>query len=500
MSDSQTHFIAKCPHCSSSLKVRRIYLGQTVACKQCGHSFIGNEAQQPSAVGSGANAARPIAQPSRDVERILVVCQNCRVSLSVKSSRIGQVIRCKQCDSEIVVIPAPAAQPAPGSAAVRSTPADDLLHLATLPENGGEAEESLRTECETLHAELEKLGVERNLLESELERLREEGREMCTAQSQRDELARTLEERIRDLEAVRAERDSIGEQLKKQAEELNATRGERARADSEQEHREQIARALEECRRELEAVHAERDSWGEQLKQREEELGATRAAHERADAERQAALRDIEQHRSRADREEASNQSEIQELRQTLDRQRKDHQDELARRTAEFDELSDQYRQLRDQLDASDRAIKEHQDRNQELIEAQTQLESDLRSQLAGERRGQLELESQLEGERRRQLELEAQFEGERRRQLQLEEQLEVLRAESTALRESASRSPTFQPNGPELGALDPARHDELGSARAEILKLKQQIGELERLQHDISNVLNTLGLRVDLG
>jgi hypothetical protein len=52
----------------------------------------------------------------------------------------------------------------------------------------------------------------------------------------------------------------------------------------------------------------------------------------------------------------------------------------------------------------------------------------------------------------------------------------------------------------PESRSDDPAREDELESARAEILRLRQQLGEPERLQRDISEVLDGLGLRFDVG
>jgi chromosome segregation ATPase len=190
----------------------------------------------------------------------------------------------------------------------------------------------------------------------------------------------------------------LAEALKQREEELNATRAVQARADAEQFQREQLARTLEERTRDLDGVRAERDTLAEALKQRGEELNATRAEHQRADMERQAALVDIAQHRSRADRDQAMYQTEIEGLRQTLDLQRRDHQDELVRRSYELDELTEQYRRLRDQL-----------------------------------------------------------------------------------------------------GSTEPA-FNELESARAEIGKLRQQLAESERLQREISSVLNGLGLRFDLG
>src|SRR5262245_27887728 len=63
MNDVQTHFVAVCPTCSSSLRVRRAYIGQLVVCKQCNMSFRAEEADQPSTTGSGSVEAGPVVQP-----------------------------------------------------------------------------------------------------------------------------------------------------------------------------------------------------------------------------------------------------------------------------------------------------------------------------------------------------------------------------------------------------------------------------------------------------
>ncbi len=313
MSDPQSHFVTICPQCSSALKVRRIYLGQIVACKQCKHTFMGTETEEPTAVIPGAQATGPSAQPARNVERIEVVCENCKISLSVKTSKIGQVIRCKQCEREILVKAARETQQAPALAASGSgsVSADDLLPLATDDRRGDEKYNRLRSERAVFQAEFEKLSVAHNLLEAEIERLRlahsqvvfdkkrlseqleqlaagqdarrakegwippaearswveergslrdeidrlrDETRELRAEQSGREELAKALEERTTDLASVRAERDSLGEQLKQREEKLDATRAEKVRADAEQSGREELAKALEERTTDLASV------------------------------------------------------------------------------------------------------------------------------------------------------------------------------------------------------------------------------------------------------
>jgi chromosome segregation ATPase len=536
MTESATHFMTTCPLCTSKLQVKRIYLGQVISCKQCGHSFLATDASERDELSPGEHVAIPLFQTSGNSERIAVVCENCKVSLSVKRSRVGQVIRCKQCDHEILVQPpreTAAAAPPPASAR-GAISAESLLRLAGSegPELEDDAQRAAR---DHLQAELEQLRVAHALLRGELEEmeracqgtlaeneslheqlgrlpsLEQQAKELDAARTERDSAATQLKQREAELDAARTERDSTAAQLKQREAELDAARTERdstaaqlkqreAELDAARPERDSTAAQLKQWEAELDAARTERDSTAAQLKQweadrdaarserdscaarlkeREAEFETARAHHSRADSQRQAALEQLEQHRSAlAARDQATSQAEdrfrteIGDLRRALEHQEHSHRDELARRTAELEDLNEQVRRVRDQLEASELACQNHQGRRQELALQKSQLESDLQSRL----------------------------ESERCRRSELEGEVAALRAEIATREASALRVAAPGPPGPDPTALGNSREAELESARAEIQKLRNQLREMERIQREIDAVLDGLGLRFELG
>ncbi len=237
MSETELKFITICPRCSSALKVRRVYLGQMVACKQCSHSFVGVEVDAPFAVMTGLYGSEPRADRSQNDERIQVVCQSCEVVLSVRRSRTGQVISCKQCGREIVIKAVQEASPEPVLAVAGSTSADHLLHLATGRGRMVEAYEPIRSQYKDFESELDTIRVARDLLETELARLQpaydlvkaEKARliEQLDAQSRLEsdfrsqlELRRCRQSELE--EQLRAERENHQAELLRRTAELDA--------------------------------------------------------------------------------------------------------------------------------------------------------------------------------------------------------------------------------------------------------------------------------------
>ncbi len=117
MNDTQTHFVAVCPHCSTALKIRRVFVGQQVQCKHCEKAFVAEDAGLPGTVETGEAAAHPVQTPSTG-ERIVVTCPTCQTTLSVRRIYIGRQVRCKQCDDTFLVsdptpgdLPSPSTQP-----------------------------------------------------------------------------------------------------------------------------------------------------------------------------------------------------------------------------------------------------------------------------------------------------------------------------------------------------------------------------------------------------
>ena len=142
-----------------------------VACKQCSHSFVGVEVETPIAAMNGLYGSERLADLPQNDERIQVVCRNCEAVLSIRRSRVGQVVSCKQCSHDIQIKALPEAGAKPVLAMVGSTSADNLLDLATGRGGPFETYEPIRSQYNDFESELEKMRVAHDLLETELARL-----------------------------------------------------------------------------------------------------------------------------------------------------------------------------------------------------------------------------------------------------------------------------------------------------------------------------------------
>jgi uncharacterized protein YbaR (Trm112 family) len=180
MSESQTHFITICPDCSARLKVKREHLGKLLLCKRCSRTFPGKESNGWGGAGAGETAARPAAPPARNGDRLQLVCPGCHAELSVRHTLVGQMIRCKLCDREILV-PAPFEGLQASSAARLDVPASERVMEGPAPSaserrNGERAPAPV--ERDQLRAEVERLAAAQNLLENEMEELKRRLREL----------------------------------------------------------------------------------------------------------------------------------------------------------------------------------------------------------------------------------------------------------------------------------------------------------------------------------
>src|SRR5262245_5057511 len=106
MSEPGTHLLAVCPKCETHLRVSRDFLGQQLRCKRCNHKFTVGEMIQPMTPGTGEYVAPAIKPPSPD-DRIVVVCPGCQSSLRVRRVYIGHHVRCKQCEHTFLVASPP---------------------------------------------------------------------------------------------------------------------------------------------------------------------------------------------------------------------------------------------------------------------------------------------------------------------------------------------------------------------------------------------------------
>ncbi len=191
MIDTQTHFIAACPHCSAGLKVRRAYLGQQVRCKQCNAVFTAEEGPVGGEAVPGETRAWPGSNPSAPpVERIVVACPNCQAPLSVRRAYIGQQVRCKQCD-EAFRVTDPGGNGPVGSSDDHAAAANGRgVDLKELDRLRGEVErlsaenQRLQSEADRIrseHGQVERLSAENQRLQSEVDRVRSEHGELRSA-------------------------------------------------------------------------------------------------------------------------------------------------------------------------------------------------------------------------------------------------------------------------------------------------------------------------------
>ncbi len=183
MNDPQTHFVAVCSHCSTALKVRRVFAGQAVRCKHCEKTFVAEETDVPDTKGSEETVAQPVPDPSKE-ERITVSCPSCQTTLSVRRVYIGRRVRCKQCDEPFLVSD-PTAADQPSHADQADRPETNGAHEAVQAEISRRSQElqaahdqhqAERDRARSLQANLDRLSSENQELEAANARLQAEVR------------------------------------------------------------------------------------------------------------------------------------------------------------------------------------------------------------------------------------------------------------------------------------------------------------------------------------
>jgi uncharacterized protein (DUF983 family) len=342
MNAAQTHFVAVCPHCSTGLKIRRVYLGQRVVCKQCSQSFMGEEREGPStmAFGEGEAGARVPASPQED--RIIATCPTCRATLRVRRRYIGNNVICKECERTFLVSPPVDAPSNPVAESPRRAEHDRIL---------------------AAHREL---------------------------QAEHGRLAGLLAQRDMDLDAARADPDRPGlerERALVEVQRLREVHAERERAIQDEGHllRAEAERLrLEEGRMRAEIADLHRafvraeQAHGEELSRRDDQI---REAREHAkDAEDVRAQRD--QLRAECDRL----RSGVEDLRRTLEEDQRTDRQELARVEAELVGLAGRNRELEDLYESARQLCADYQDRNQGLIGELARLRSEATARTYAER------------------------------------------------------------------------------------------------------------------
>ena len=195
MNETQTHFSATCPYCSTRLRIRRVFAGQQVQCKHCNETFVAKETDEATSSGSGDGNPGQGSSPPADQERAVVTCPNCRTSLSIRRIYIGRQVRCKQCDENFLASdPSPMIAPSRESRLDVSGNNDESTALRTERDRLSSELQRLRDEHEKLETDHHRLSAEHDQLKSDLERLKEEG----------NSIRGSLDRATSELESIRA--------------------------------------------------------------------------------------------------------------------------------------------------------------------------------------------------------------------------------------------------------------------------------------------------------
>lgn len=496
MTDVATHFFSVCPNCSTALRIRRVYAGQPVQCRQCSRVFVATESAGSNGSVSTETPAPPGDSGSPAVERLLSSCPHCRATLSVRKAFIGQTVRCKQCDEAFVVT-----DPSAGPAAVP--------HEAMPDSVGGdraaiEAErDRLRTELEQLSHENTRLQVDHGALRVDHERLIADNAALA---SERDRLA----DENRDLTALH---DALQAEQERVAADRDCLAGERERLVADKDQLQVGHDRLLADLNQLKAEHDRLREDHERLKSQRDQLQAERdqlqAEHDQQRVERgrfEAAVVELsvtaETQRVESERLRAS-EAELLSERNAL----KAGREELE---AEHDELRVRNNRLRaeyDQIHAHNEGLLAERDRLRAELETSESLRTELErstverrrewdaemataraeiDRLRGERAGALE---EAEGHRVTLSRLRTEIDKAGR---QDRAEIDLLRLELDELRAAIARGQ----NAPVSVPADPDRTHELGAALARVDVLQRELADSRRLEKEMRSLLAGIGIR----
>ena len=353
MSEMSSHFVAVCPNCLVSLRIKHAYSGSHVRCKHCEHKFRALAPDFMATPGSDEFSAVSVGPGSPEVDRISVACPMCSVSLSVRQDYAGHHVCCRTCGHKFLV---ENIVDAPRPAGSESAEKDLFDRLYGEPETSGSTGEPSRNvgetselsgELEGLLAKLDQVRAELARREQELARLRSELdlalKQIEEGRGEQERLESELKSERQDLERLGDEflalRDSFGGLTPGQVEALR-NEGDSLRGQTE---------SLREEIRRLQTELSARGELGGIVAQREEELQTARSQAQQLHGD----LAD-----ARVERDQLS--TKVQDIQAQLDsahaergplvQQLQDLQSQLDAGRAERDELARQIERLEDDL------------------------------------------------------------------------------------------------------------------------------------------------------
>jgi len=525
MSETPSHFVAVCPNCLVSLKVRLVYSGSLVRCKHCEYKFQAFAPDHPVTPTSEEYQAGPLTTPGSEGERIDVLCPNCSAALRVRKELAGQHVRCKQCDHKFLVqkieeVPAQIGHADSESDAERDR--GRLVHQQL----GDELDERVAQHTQALNAAQAR--------SDELaEQLRQRDSELA---AQRDELERLAVLRHADAAESERLRDALARREQELQQESDNLRGQvaelhRKLASAEHAHGDQSSRLDEQlplAREELDSARSEiaalQSRLGELVDRHDQlkadHLDASDAQRARLQAEFQVQL---EAQRAGLAEQIAELQARADANAQLVERLKADHLDASdalrARVEAEFQTqleaqragLAEQIAELQARDDANAQLAERLKADHLEASDAQRAgLEAEFQAQLEAQRAGHAEQIADLQArddanaqlvERLKadhldasealQARLQAELEAQRERHAEQIAELQA-RAEGNARLVERLKAEILT-----IAQSRSAPDADLAAAREEIADLRAKLAETEITKRSMSSLLEGMGIRL---
>ncbi|MBV8130155.1 MAG: hypothetical protein JO114_21100, partial [Planctomycetaceae bacterium] len=476
MDETPSQFIAVCPNCLISLRVKYAWSGRHVCCKHCNHKFQALAPDFPPAPShdESAPAVLMVNSISSEVDRMSVVCPSCSAPLRVRSTYAGRYVRCGHCEEKFLVPSVVQAQRQANLTSIDANLLNQLIGKLEHPHADLQSREAAwavsESERETVRGVLGRILADFGTLQEDRVRIRME-RNTIRAQFKRLRGKYELLKSERDND--RSEHQRLGAELATISEALGASTAEdigiwKAEHESLRRDRDRIVAELGTLCEDRNAIQSQRDSTQAQLEQLGGELDRLRSEHDQV---RQ------EHHRQGA---------ELATIREALEPFTPGEISSLkAEREsfkAETDRLREQVQTLRGELSARGNPAELLAQRDDEIHSARV-LGDQLKEQIR-------HLEAALEGAQADRDQLNQEVRDQH-------DQLEAARAQCDRLseriheRDEALKSAHAQRE--EIAQQLRGRDDELSGKQAELERLAEQ---LQAASNDAKLLLTTLAQR----
>ena len=387
---SPPRLLVTCPHCKTTLSVRRIYIGDGVRCKRCRQKFLVPEriGTEPTPIYDGLASGEPGQSSATESNAPSDVTSTAGRSLVDQLARF--VASFDQLQSELGQLQA------------------DHDGMRVERDNIRDALKKANDELTSIHAalgpiapdEVQSLASEHESLCAELRVLRNKYESVLTDLSDRECSITRLEETLCELAHLQGERDALSEQVKANELELGAVRAERdalttnlskERAANVETHSELglLTQQLTQAERNASIMREESARLEGQLDLSKRDLGSVQVALARTSDERQKMLATAQELTKAVDERDRNIalqrdefDAELKRSRELLDSAERSHVAAVDSLKSEFASLDAKHQKLIHEHRIVESLCADRQARNTELTIAQAALECEYRQRL----------------------------------------------------------------------------------------------------------------------